>query len=216
MELVATLPVFVLAVILISASPGPAMVLVVRRAAEGGFTRAVPTVLGLQTGLYIWALLAAGGLAALVAASEAAFVVLRVLGAAFLLYLGVKAWRSVWKSRGAVPREDIPAGAGQSQCLAWWKAFGEGLVVMLANPKAAAFMVAFYPQFVPADQPLFATTAALALLQVAIEIGIYLGLASVVGRARGWFTSPAVRRRLEAVTGTVFVALGLRVAMASR
>ncbi|NIJ13350.1 threonine/homoserine/homoserine lactone efflux protein [Saccharomonospora amisosensis] len=87
---------------------------------------------------------------------------------------------------------------------------------MLANPKAAAFMVAFYPQFVPADRPLFATTAVLALLQVAIEIVLYLGLAAAVGRASGWFRRPMVRRRLEAVSGTVLVALGIRMAAEGR
>jgi threonine/homoserine/homoserine lactone efflux protein len=98
----------------------------------------------------------------------------------------------------------------------WWKAFGEGAVVMLANPKAAVFMIAFYPQFVPPERPLFATTALLALLQVAVEIVLYLGLAAVVGRASAWFRRPVIRRRLEAVSGTVLITLGLRVAVATR
>ena len=83
---------------------------------------------------------------------------------------------------------------------------------MLANTKAAVFMIAFYPQFVPADRPLFATTALLALLQVAVEIALYLALAAVVGRAGAWFRRPVIRRRLEAVSGTVLIALGLRIA----
>jgi threonine/homoserine/homoserine lactone efflux protein len=87
---------------------------------------------------------------------------------------------------------------------------------MLANPKAAAFMIAFYPQFVPADRPLLATTAFLALLQVAIETVFYLALAAAVGRAGAWFRRPAIRRRLDAVSGTVLVALGLRMAVESR
>ena len=96
------------------------------------------------------------------------------------------------------------------------KAFGEGLVVQLANPKAAVFMIAFYPQFVPSDQPLFATTALLALLQVSIELCFYLTLAAFVARAGAWFRRSTVRRRLEAVSGTVLVGLGLRVAASSR
>jgi threonine/homoserine/homoserine lactone efflux protein len=84
--------------------------------------------------------------------------------------------------------------------------------VQLANPKAAVFMIAFYPQFVPADRPLFATTAVLALAQVAVEIVLYLALAAGVARAGAWFRRPRVRRRLDAVSGTVFIALGLRVA----
>jgi threonine/homoserine/homoserine lactone efflux protein len=211
-----SLPTFAIAVVLISASPGPAMALIMRRAALRGFKGAIPTVLGLEAGLYVWAVLAAAGLAALVAASELAFLVLRVVGAGFLLYLGVKALRTAWRSRGAgTPGEGVD-GAPSDAKRGWWKAFGEGGVVMMANPKAAAFMIAFYPQFVPADRPLFATTALLALLQVAIEVVLYLTLAAVVGRAREWFRKPAVRRRLEAVSGAVLITLGLRLATEAR
>ncbi|MFG1749516.1 LysE family translocator [Streptosporangium sandarakinum] len=218
MDLGFSLPAFVLAVVLISASPGPAMALILRRAALRGFSGAVPTVLGLEVGLYLWALLAAAGLAALVAASEVAFLVLRVVGAAFLLYLGIKTWRSAWRDRGTDgAAEEVAAGEPKrGSALTWWRAFGEGSVVMLVNPKAAAFMIAFYPQFVPADRPLFATTALLAVLQVAIETVLYLALAAAVGRAGAWFRRPVIRRRLDAVSGTVLVALGLRVAAESR
>jgi len=215
MDLVGSVPAFVAAVILISASPGPAMALILRRAAVRGFAGAVPTVLGLEAGLYLWALFAAAGLAALVAASEVAFIVLRVVGAGFLLYLGIKAWRSAWRSRGAAAvatDEEPPAKTARG----WAKAFGEGALVMLANPKAAAFMIAFYPQFVPAERPLFATTALLAMLQVAIEVVLYLTLAALVGRAGAWFRRSTVRRWLDAISGTVLVALGLRMAAEAR
>ncbi|PRX99025.1 LysE family translocator [Allonocardiopsis opalescens] len=216
----ASLPVFVGAVLLISASPGPAMALIMRRAALHGFRTAVATVLGLELGLYLWALFAAAGFAALVAASELAYLVLRIVGASVLIYLGATALRSAWRQRrnGAAAPEAAetavvqpPGGAG-----AWWRAFAEGAVVQLANPKAAVFMLAFYPQFVPADRPLFATTAQLALLQVALEIVFYLALAAGVSRAGAWFRRPAVRRRLEAVSGTVLIGLGLRVAAEGR
>jgi threonine/homoserine/homoserine lactone efflux protein len=217
MDLVASLPAFVLAVLLISASPGPAMALILRRAALRGFRGAVPTVLGLEAGLYLWALAAAAGFAALVAASEVAFVVLRVVGAVVLIVLGLRAWRAAWQARRAPDSssDDAPPLSAPTR-RGWWAAFAEGALVQLANPKAAVFMIAFYPQFVPADQPLFATTAVLALLQVALETAFYLALAAGVSRARRWFAKPVVRRRLEAVSGTVLVALGLRVATSSR
>ena len=87
MEVFSTLPAFLLAVLLISASPGPAMALIFRRAALRGLRGAVPTVLGLEAGLYVWALFAGAGFAALVAASEVAFLVLRIVGAVVLLCL---------------------------------------------------------------------------------------------------------------------------------
>jgi threonine/homoserine/homoserine lactone efflux protein len=90
------------------------------------------------------------------------------------------------------------------------------VLVQLANPKAAVFMFAFYPQFVPDQGPVLLWTAALALLQVVVETSLYLGLAAVVGRASSWFRRPKIRRRLEAASGTVLVALGTRVALTGR
>jgi threonine/homoserine/homoserine lactone efflux protein len=207
-DVLSSLPAFVLAVLLISASPGPAMALIFRRAALRGLRGAVPTVLGLELGLYVWALFAGAGFAALVAASEVAYLVLRVVGAAVLLVLGFRAWRTAWRGRGApVAADPTPVGRGR-----WWGSFGEGVVVQLANPKAAVFMIAFYPQFVPADGPVFATTAVLGLLQITLETGLYLALAAGVARAGAWFRRPRIRSRLEAVSGTVLVGLGLRVA----
>jgi threonine/homoserine/homoserine lactone efflux protein len=207
-----SLPAFVVAVLLISASPGPAMALILRRTALHGMRTAVPLVLGLELGLYLWALAAAAGFAALVAASEAAYWALKAVGACVLVYLGVRAWRAAWREREGAPAGHPVEDAGPGAA----KAFAEGLVVQLANPKAAVFMLAFYPQFVPSDQPLFATTAVLALLQVGIELCFYLTLAAFVARAGAWFRRSTVRRRLEAVSGTVLVGLGLRVAVSSR
>jgi len=210
MDLVALLPAFVVAVLLISASPGPAMALVLQRASVGGLRAAVPTVLGLELGLYIWALLAAAGFAALVAVSEVAFLVLKVVGVAVLLYLGLRAWRSAWRGGQAVDADAEPVEAG------WGRPFVEGVVVQLANPKAAIFMVAFYPQFVPADRPLFATTALLAVVQVTLETAFYLGLAWGVARAGVFFRRSRVRRTMDAVAGSVLVGLGVRTALTQR
>jgi len=213
-ELQTSLAAFVLAVLLISASPGPAMALIFRRAALRGLRGAVPTVLGLELGLYVWAIFAGAGFAALVAASEVAYLVLRVVGAAVLLYLGGRALLAAWRDR----KEPAPVAPTEPAVRRrhWWGAFAEGVVVQLANPKAAIFMIAFYPQFVPADGPVFTTTALLGLFQITLETVLYLTLAAGVARAGAWFRRPRVRRRLEAVSGSVLVGLGLRVAASSR
>jgi threonine/homoserine/homoserine lactone efflux protein len=213
MEVVSSLPAFVLAVLLISASPGPAMALIFRRAALRGWRGAVPTVLGLELGLYLWALFAGAGFAALVAASEVAYLVLRIVGAVVLLALGARALLAAWRGRGSsAPAPPEPPVGGRR----WWGPFTEGVVVQLANPKAAIFMIAFYPQFVSGHGPVFGTTAVLGLVQVTLETGLYLALAAAVARAGGWFRRPRIRSRLDAVSGSVLVALGLRVAAAGR
>lgn len=209
---ISALPAFLLAVVVIAASPGPAVVLILQRAGAHGFRAAIPTVLGIEAGLFIWALAAGTGMAALVAASETAYLILRVVGAAFLIYLGVKAIRAGWQMRGRddaepLPRVDPPKGH---------RAFAEGLIVQLANPKAAVFLFAFYPQFVPAEGPVLVTTVTLGAIQVTLETVLYLGLAFAVGSASAWFSRSSVRRRLDYVSGAVLIALGARVALTSR
>ena len=139
-------------------------------------------VLGLEAGLYVWALLAGAGFAALVTASEVAYLVLRVAGAAVLLGFGVRAWRTAW-CEGRQPDpvgEPVPLPGARHR----WTAFGEGLVGQLANPRAAVLVLAVYPQFVPVDGPVFATTALRGLLRVGLETGLYLALAAGVARAQ--------------------------------
>jgi threonine/homoserine/homoserine lactone efflux protein len=96
------------------------------------------------------------------------------------------------------------------------RAFVEGAVTNLANPKAAVFMIAFFPQFIPAGADVLGTTPLLAGLQVGVETVLYLGFAAAVGRAGRWLRSPRVRARIEAVSGTVLLGLGVRVALEPR
>ncbi|MFP5253784.1 MAG: LysE family translocator [Actinomycetes bacterium] len=143
--------------------------------------------MGLEFGLYLWALAA------------------------------LRSWCNAWRRDDTDDVEtSAPFPPGNPDRREWWRAFGGGVTVQLANPKAAVFMLAFYPQFVPAHQPLFVTTAWLALAQVALETGLYLGLAAGVTRARGWFAQAPVRRALETVTRAVLVAFATRVAFMSR
>lgn len=211
MELLAQLPTFIAAVALISAVPGPAVALLIRRCSLGGFAAGVPIVLGLETGLYLWILAAGAGLAALVATSHVAYLVLRIVGATVLLVLGVQALRAA--RRGAY---DAELSAARVLPRGKRGGFAMGLLTNVANPKAAVFTFAFYPQFIPSGYPLLPTAAALGLLQVTLEIGIYLSFAALVGRVRTWFARAAIRRRLDALCGAVLVALGLRVATESR
>lgn len=217
MHLVTSLPAFLLAVILVSATPGPAFALVVRRTAVRGLGYGLATVVGLEIGLYGWALLVASGFA-VVAASETGYLVLKVIGCCVLLWLAWRSFRAWWlertESAAGAPAAGDPPTEPRHRGLVW--AAGEGLVVQLANPKAAVFLLALYPQFVPRDRPLFATTAVLGLLQVAVELCVYGALALGVARAGSWFRSSVVRRRLEATTGTVLVALGVRLALSDR
>jgi len=204
----ASLPAFVLTVLVIAATPGPAVALILRRAGLHGWRAALPTVVGLELGLYIWALAVGLGVAALVTASETAFLAWRIAGALFLVYLGLRAIRAGWRFRGMGELDPLPAVPRSTH-----GAFAEGLLVQLANPKAAVFLFALYPQFLPSEGPTLGSAAQLGLVQVAIELPLYVAFAALVGTFSAWFAQTRIRRRLEYLTGTVLVALGLRVAL---
>lgn len=205
------LPAFLLVVLITAASPGPAMALIFQRAGLHGFRAAIPTVLGVEVGLFLWAIAVGLGLAALVAASEIAFIVLKIIGAVFLVYLGVRALLRGWRMRG-----DQPHAVSEPQPSRAHNAFFEALIVQLANPKAALFLFAFYPQFLPPTGPVLRESVVLGLIQVGVETVLYLGLAALVGRAAAWFAKTKIRRRFEYASGVVLIALGLRVAVAAR
>lgn len=233
MSLATNWPAFLIAVVVVSITPGPAMALVIRRSALRGLRAGLATVAGLELGLYCWALLVASGVA-VVAASQAGYLALKVVGCVVLGWLALRSFRAWPEHRrtpsaagpatpepgrdapAATPRAGALAAVSTRPRLATLRAVGEGLIVQPANPKAAIFLLALYPQFVAREAPLFAATAVLGVVQVAIETVLYGALALFVARAADWSGSSVVRRRLEALTGTVLLALGVRLALSDR
>lgn len=194
---------FVPVAVLLVVTPGPATAMVVHSAARGGRRYALVAASGNSAGLLAWALASLLGVSALVAASEAAYAALKVGGAIVLIVLGIQALR-----RAAGGREEAPGHRPHHRA-----AFRDGLVTALSNPKVAVFYVALLPQFVPADAPVLPVTLLLATVQIALAFTWHLILATLVSRARRAFARAAVRRRIEAVTGTVLVGLGLTLAI---
>jgi threonine/homoserine/homoserine lactone efflux protein len=188
--------------VLVSLVPGPATALVVRSAALHGRREAFHTVLGNSTGILFWAIASVLGISALVAASEAAFAALKIVGAVVLLWLGFQALRGV--GSGDTPRR--PARS----------AYLQGLVTSGANPKLAVFFIALLPQFVPADAPVLPWTLAMAAILIAVDLVYFSLLAWVVSRARRVIVGSRLARRVEQLTGAVMIGLGVRVAFESQ
>jgi threonine/homoserine/homoserine lactone efflux protein len=201
-----TLPSFAGIAVLVSLTPGPATALVVRSAALHGRREALLVTLGNSTGILMWALASVLGISALVAASETAFVVLKVVGAAVLIVLGIQAIRG---RGGQDAGEREPARTARTS-------FGNGLMTSFANPKLAVFFVALFPQFVPSGASVLPTTLAMALLLIAVDLVYFTLLALVVARARHAVMGSRLARRIERLTGVVMVALGVRVAFEQR
>jgi threonine/homoserine/homoserine lactone efflux protein len=194
---------FVPVAALLSLAPGPATALVVRNAARGGRRHAFFTTAGSSLGVLAWGAFAAVGIAAVVAASAEVFTVMKLAGAAFLIYLGVQSLRG----RGET---------AQRRPTARRSAFREGLVTAVANPKLAAFFVALFPQFVPRGAPVLPSALLMAATIVVIDFGWYSALAYLVARARRAFVEGPWLRRFERLTGTVLVGLGVRLALERR
>jgi threonine/homoserine/homoserine lactone efflux protein len=200
------LRVFLGVAVLVIVTPGPDTALTVRNALVGGRRGGVFTVFGVVSGQVVWTLAASAGIAAVLAASRPAFTALRYAGSAYLVYLGIQAL--VAAVRGAeAPR--IRRGAGR---LAPATALRQGVISNLANPKSAAFFTSLLPQFVPAGRAAFPVLLALGLTYCSITLVWLSGYAVVVARFGAVLGRPLVRRVVEAVTGVVLTALGLRLA----
>ncbi|WP_405626861.1 LysE family translocator [Streptomyces sp. NBC_00016] len=194
---------------LVAASPGPSTVLIVKqslRSCRAGFL----TVLGNETGVFVRGLVAAFGLTALLTASQVAYDVLRVVGAVVLVWFGVQALRQARRTEeDGAPVDDGREGveqSGRASCRS-------GLLLNLANPKAAVFALSFLPQFVPQGAPHLPAMVGLAALRAVYEIGYYGLYVWFVGRMKALLSRAGARRRLEQVSGGVLLLLGLRMAL---
>ena len=190
---------FVPVAALLSVTPGAATALVVRNAATRGRRDALRTTVGNSLGVATWALLAAIGVAAIVASSVNIFAIVKLAGAIVLLILGAQSLR----------RRDEPKAEREQQK----GALRDGLLTSLANPKLAVFFVALFPQFVPAGAPVLPAAVLMAATIVAIDLVWYSTLAYAVARAKRAFVEGPWLKRAERLTGVVLIALGIRLAL---
>jgi threonine/homoserine/homoserine lactone efflux protein len=198
---------------LVAASPGPSTVLIIRNSLHSRRS-GMFTVLGNESGVFLWGLFAAFGLTALLDASEAAYTVMRIAGGVVLVGFGIQALRAA-RRMGEEPLAVEAAVEARGRYGAW-RSYRAGLLLNLANPKAGIFAMAFLPQFVPASVspggPHLAVMVGLAAVWAVFEIGWYSAYVWGVDRMRRVLNRRGVRRRLEQVSGGVMIALGARLA----
>jgi threonine/homoserine/homoserine lactone efflux protein len=196
---------------LVIITPGPDTALTVRNALLGGRRAGVATAAGVALGLAVWTAAASAGLAALLVASEPAFVAVKLAGAAYLVLLGLQTLVHAWRGRPV-------AGDGEREAarLRPGVALRQGLLNDLGNPKIAVFFTTLLPQFAPAHGPAFATLLAFGLLFCAMTFAWLCVYSAVVARAGRVLGRPRVRRVLDAVMGAALVAVGVRVAVERR
>ena len=222
---------FVIVAGLLTITPGADMALVMRHALGGGTRPAFFASLGICLGTLIWGTASALGVSVVFARSALAFAVLKYIGGAYLVYLGVRALRDAVRREGrpegrplrpiegmarGLPGEpgglpgDRRRGPSRSAC------FAQGLLTDLLNPKVAVFYVTFLPQFVAPDRPVLSQSVFLAFMHVVMGLIWLTVYARFIDRMAAVLLTDRVKRRIEAVTGAVLMALGIRLALARR
>jgi threonine/homoserine/homoserine lactone efflux protein len=191
-----TLALFALAALALIAIPGPNMIYIATRSMAEGRTAGIQSALGLLTGTAINVVAAAAGLSALIASSDGAYDALRYLGAAYLVFLGIRA---------------LAQRGGEAPAPARGRAYRQAIVVQLLNPKVTLFFLAFLPQFVDPERGLVATQvlvlgAVLGTLGFAMDCGYAFAASSAARRVRRF-------RHGNRVTGVVYIALGAAAAL---
>ena len=194
---------FLFVSLFVTFTPGPAVLLAVSNSLSVGPARAMISSLGNAVGLLLVSTAATAGLGVVLQTSATAFLVLKLLGAGYLVYLGIRQWRS----GGAMFAE--PSGAQARAGASTWKLFGNGLTVALTNPKAILFFTALFPQFMHAGagaaQQFVMLTVTFAGCAVFAH-AVYVLLARSV---KGRLAEPRRARLLNRVFGGSFVVLGV-------
>lgn len=197
------LALFVLSGLLLNITPGPDTLYIVGRSAAQGARAGAVAALGIGTGCCIHILAAAIGLSALLLASATAFTVVKLFGAAYLVYIGVALLRS--RAAAEIPRQEAAAPLR--------RVFLQGLLTNVLNPKVALFFVAFLPQFVVPDAPhQFAALLVLGLIFNMNGTIWNLLVAALAARGRNALTWRTGTNWIARVTGSLLVVLGVRLA----
>ncbi|MFH1136687.1 MAG: LysE family translocator [Pseudomonadota bacterium] len=198
---------FLAAGLALNFTPGPDMLYVATRSAAGGRTAGLVSALAIGTGSIFHTAAAALGLSALVMYSAWGFELVKWVGVGYLIFLGVKAWLE--------SRTNAPTGGSAAEPLG--KIFRQGVAVNVLNPKVALFYLAFLPQFADPSSPLF-TRQILFLGLVFITTGTMVNslVGLFFGRAGQWLKKRKAARLQARLTGSMFIALGLGLALAGK
>jgi threonine/homoserine/homoserine lactone efflux protein len=198
--------------VVVIVTPGQDTALTIRNTILGGRPAGVATAAGVALGQACWTVAASLGLTAILVASEPAFAAVRLVGATYLVYLGV---HSLWAALRSGRDEADPA-TGRRSGLSPRKALRQGALSNLGNPKMAIFFSSLLPQFVaPGSDPIGAMLG-LGLVFVSLTLTWLSFYAFVVARAGAILRRPRIRRTIDAVTGAILVAFGVRLAVAER
>ena len=194
---------FLMMTFVVSATPGPNMLLVMSTSARQGLRDAISCMLGCMSSLMLMLGLSAAGLGALLQAFPAVFEVLRLAGAAYLAYLGVQVWRS--RVQDDTPAEGASEARATGVTLSPWALYRQGALVAASNPKAILFAAAFFPQFLNPAMPQLPQFGILLGTFAVVEVSWYFVYAASGKQLARYLQRASVMRVFNRVTGGVFV-----------
>ena len=198
---------------ILTVTPGADTALVVRSTLTRGPSAALFTVFGISLGLLIHSVASALGLSLIVSRSAAAFDFIKLGGALYLCWLGLQSLWSAYKGHEQSAFLSTETGrVGQSK----WLAFSEGLLTNLLNPKVALFYLTFLPQFITPEGSALRQSVFLALIHIAMGLVWLSAFAIFLDKVSMFLLRQTVRRKLEAITGSLLIALGVRLAVQPR
>jgi threonine/homoserine/homoserine lactone efflux protein len=203
---------FAVVAALLTIIPGLDTALVLRAAVTQGRRRAFATALGVNSGILVWGVAAAAGVSALLIASTVAYAAVRLAGAAYLIFLGVRYLRDALRHHhSAAPYgQNPPATPGSSSLFRDWR---RGFLTNLANPKVGVFYIAVLPQFIPSGAPHLLIGLLLAMIHNAEGFVWFSVLILGVHGGRSWLMTTRVQRVLNATTGLVLIGFASRLAL---
>ena len=198
------------AMLALALSPGPGAVLSMGHGLSYGLRQTTVTIVGMQVGVVIIFLIAGLGVGAILLASGTAFAVIKGLGAAYLIWLGVQQWRAPVHAASADVTARPLAHLTASQ------RFTRGVLTDVTNPKGIVFMVAVLPQFIQPGQPLATQLAILLATTIAIDVVVMHGYAGLASVLRRYLSSTRAQRLQNRLTGGVLMFMGAAVALMGR
>lgn len=186
------------------AFPGPVALLCASHGLKHGHRRTLSTVIGGALAALIMMTCSALGLGAILATSETAFLILKFVGGAYLIWLGIQSWRAPAEAPQWTPSEE----QAELQPLSSWSLFKTGFTVGISNPKDLLFFAALFPGFIAMDQPQLPQFAILAITWLVIDTTL-MSLYSVLGaQASRWFRHAHHVRWFNRITGSLFISAG--------
>ena len=195
-------------------TPGTDMALLAKNVFTRGKRGSSATIAAICSGLFVHATASALGLSAILAESARAFEIVKWAGAVYLFYLGIRALMRAWKESSPITLE--PAQSKPDKNVTWRTSYLEGLFTNLLNPKVALFYLTFLPQFIAPGDPVLRISLLLAGLHVAMSVVWLMVYCAALHKLNATLTRGSVRRGIEAVTGGLLMALGVRLAIARR